>query len=124
MNTPNGTEEAERLIDCLVRLAHYVEPVEHADGRIKLRVPLAALTGEVLTLLGEMEKRVASFPGVKKYEVSLWFRSATIVYDPSVLSPDLWNDLCSIRRDAGAEEFVRNRLRSVFKKTRAPRNSE
>jgi hypothetical protein len=122
MDSPNITAEAEHKIDCLVRLAHCVEPLEHVSGRIKLRVPLSDLAS-AMPLLGELERGVGSIPGIKNHEVSVLFRSATIRYDPGVLPLDLWEDFCSIRRNPSAEKSVRDRLRSVFE-ARSVQNSE
>jgi hypothetical protein len=115
MNSQNLTREAEQTIDFLLKLAHYVEPLEHVCGRIKMRVPLTHIT-TVMALLGgvDLENGAKAIPGLKAYEVSPWFRTATIRYDPNVLSFDLWNDFCSIRRDPSVEGSIRDRLLSVF----------
>jgi hypothetical protein len=115
MSSPKMTREAEQTIDVLLKLAHYVEPVEHVSGRIKMRVPLTNLT-TIMALLGQidLETGVKSIPGLKEYDVNLWLRSATIKYDPKVLSFDLWNDFCTIRENPSAERLMRDKLLSVF----------
>jgi hypothetical protein len=115
MNSNNMKREAEQTIDFLVRLAHCVEPLEHVSGQIKMRVPLAHITSVMALLSGvDVESGVRSIPGLKGYEVSPWFRTATIRYDPNVLSFDLWNDFCAIRQDPSVEKSIRGRLLSVF----------
>ncbi|MGO9569293.1 MAG: hypothetical protein ACLP5H_17290 [Desulfomonilaceae bacterium] len=79
MNSPNMSTEAEQMIDFLLKLAHYVEPLEHVSGRIRMRVPVTHLTS-VMALLGGMDvdNGVKSIPGLEGYEVNPWRRSATI----------------------------------------------
>ncbi len=115
MTSDKNTKEAEETIDSLVKLARYLEPLEHVSGRIKMSVPLTHLTS-VMALLGgiDVERGVKSIPGLKEYNVNLWSRSATINYDPNVLSFDLWNDFCTIKQEPSSERLLRDKLRSVF----------
>ncbi len=124
MSCPKMTREAEQTIDVLLKLAHYVEPLEHVSGRIKMRVPLTNLSN-VMTLIGgiDLERGVKAIPGLKGYNVNFWLRSATISYDPNVLSFDLWNDFCTIRENPSAERLIRDRLFSVFQ-THSAQGSE
>lgn len=124
MSCPKMTREAEQTIDVLLKLAHYVEPLEHVSGRIKMRVPLTNLSN-VMTLIGgiDLERGVKSIPGLKGYNVNFWLRSATIRYDPNVLAFDLWNDFCTIRENPSAESLIRDRLFSVFQ-THSAQGSE
>lgn len=124
MTCPKMTREAEQTIDVLLKLAHYVEPVEHLSGRIKMRVPLTNLSN-VMTLIGgiDLERGVKSIPGLKGYNVNFWLRSATISYDPNVLSFDLWNDFCTIKENPSAEGFIRDKLLSLFQ-THSAQGSE
>jgi hypothetical protein len=115
MKSPNITKEAEQTIDLLVKLAHYVEPLEHVSGRIRMRVPLANLARVVTLFSGiDLEKGMASIPGLKGYDVNPWLRCATIRYDPNVLSADLWDGFCAMKEDPSTESLVRRRLFSVF----------
>lgn len=115
MSSFNGDREAEHTIDVLLKLARYVEPLEHVSGRIRMRVPLSNLTS-VMTLLDgiDLEREVKSIPGLKEYNINLWLRSATISYDPNVLSFELWNDFCAIKENPSAERLIRDKLVSAF----------
>lgn len=115
MSSFNEDREAEQTIDVLLKLARYVEPLEHVSGRIRMRVPLSNLTS-VMTLLDgiDLEREVKSIPGLKEYNINLWLRSATISYDPNVLSFELWNDFCAIKENPSAGKLIRDKLVSVF----------
>jgi hypothetical protein len=105
----------EKTVDLLLQLAQYVEPLEHVSGRIKMRVPLSNLVSVVTLLNGvDVEKGVQSIPGLKGYDFNPWLRSATIRYDPDVLSADLWDDFCAIRENPSAEGLMRRKLLSVI----------
>jgi hypothetical protein len=83
----------------------------HADASQKQWI-----CGSSDMLLGriDLENGAKAISGLKAYEVSPWFRTATIRYDPNVLSFDLWNDFCSIKHDPSVEKSIRDRLLSVF----------
>ena len=107
--------EVKQGIELLIMVAQLVEPVKHRNGRIKLKVPLANLPKFISTLGAvDVERLVALVPGLKDYRVNPLLRSATIEYDPSVLSRDLWEDFCRIKSDGGRAEKVRNRLISII----------
>lgn len=117
MNDYNVSMEAEQTIDFLLQLARYVEPLEHENGRIRVRVSLTHLTS-VMALLGgvDVTSGVRTIPGLEGYEVNPWLRSAIIRYDPKVLSFELWDDFCAIRRNPSAEQSMRDRLLSIFQR--------
>ncbi|HMK37509.1 MAG TPA: hypothetical protein VK463_20725 [Desulfomonilaceae bacterium] len=116
MSSFNIANQAEQTIDVLVKLAHCVEPVEHVSGRIEMRVPLMKLASVMALLDGiDLERGVESIPGLKEYSIDLWMRSATIDYDPNVLSFELWNDLCAIKENPSAERIIRDKLLSVLR---------
>lgn len=117
MSSFNRNREAEQTIEVLLKLARYVEPLEHVTGRIKMRVPLANLVS-VIALLNEVdvEKGVQSIPGLKGYELNPWLRCATIRYDPNVLSSDLWDGLCSMKENPSTEKLIRSMLIAVFQR--------
>jgi len=109
------SKEAADVIELLVKIAHYVEPVHHGGGRIKMRVPFSDLPKLVTLVAGiDVDESARSIPGLRSYEVSPWTMSATIRYDPGVLPVDLWNDFCAIKTDPGAETSFRERFLALL----------
>jgi hypothetical protein len=107
--------EAEQAIETLLKLAHYVELIDHTRGRIATRVSLSNIPKVLGLLQGlDVNRGLESMSGLMDYEVSVWSRSATIKYDSNVLPMDLLNDFCAIRNDPSLEESVRRRLYSLF----------
>lgn len=115
MSSTQIPSEAEQAIEILLKLAHYVERRNHTPGRIETRVSLSNIP-HVLALLKDLDidRGFQVIPGLQDYEVSAWSRSATIKYDPKVLSAELWNDFCKIGRDPALEDSVRRRLYALF----------
>ncbi|MBI5250135.1 MAG: hypothetical protein HY912_11635 [Desulfomonile tiedjei] len=109
------SKEAISVVEHLVELAHCVEPVDHVDGRIKMRVPLSSLP-KLLTIIGgiDLDQGARSIPGLKGYEVSAWSMSATIRYDPNVMPLALWKDFCAIKKDPHAETSFRQRFLALL----------
>jgi hypothetical protein len=115
MSSSARSKAATQVIELLVKIAHYVEPVDHGGGRIKMRVPFSDLPKLLALVAGiDVDESVKSIPGFRSYEVSPWTMSATIRYDPSVLPFDLWNDFCAIKTDPVAETSFRERFLALL----------
>jgi hypothetical protein len=112
-STPS--DEAIRTIDLLVKIARCVEPVDHVDGRIKMRVSLSNLPTLMALINGvDLEQSALAIPGLKGYDVSAWTMSAIIRYDPNILPSDLWNEFCAIKNDTSAEKSFRELFQTLL----------
>ena len=92
--------EVGDAVEVLIKLAYFVEPAGHANGKIKARVSLADLP-KVLSLVRgvDVDRGLRLIPGLKSYELSVWFRSATIEYDPEVLPSEFWHHFFALRQE-------------------------
>jgi hypothetical protein len=117
MTCANVSAIAEEAIGVLLKLAHLVEVTGHASGKIETRVSFADLPTVLALLRGvDVDRGLRLIPGLKGYEVSVWSRSATIAYDPTVLPVDFWNHFGTIRKDPSVEGVVRERLHALLPK--------
>jgi hypothetical protein len=98
-----------------LKLTRYTEILDHAPGRITLRISFSGL-GQLLEGIRETDFSaiVASIPGLKGYCASLIWRSVEIDYDPGVLPDDLWCDLVAAGRKPEMKEGVVKRLEALF----------
>jgi hypothetical protein len=117
MANGQSLENANRAIDVLVKVARFVKPVQHVTGKIEMTVSrfniskLASITNGM-----DIKTEVSRIPGLKRYNMNPWSMSATIYYDPEILSPDIWNDFTSIEKTPGAEHDFRQKLLFVLEK--------
>ncbi len=125
MTCANVLNEVEEAIGILLKLAHLVEVTDHARGRIETRVSFADLP-HVLTLLQgiDVDRGMRLIPGLKGYKLSVWSRSATINYDPSVLPVDFWYRFGTIRKDPSVEAVVQNVSRAVTEQSEQSGSAE
>ena len=107
--------EVGDAVEVLIKLAYFVEPAGHANGKVKARVSLADLP-KVLSLVQgvDVDRGLRLIPGLKSYELSVWFRCATIEYDPEVLPAEFWHHFFALRQNPSEEWRVRDHLSGVF----------
>jgi hypothetical protein len=115
MTCGNASKDVEEALGMLLKLARLVEVTGHDRGRIVTRVSFTDLPHVLDLLRGvDVERGMRRIPGLKGYDVSVWSRSATISYDPDVLTDDFWNLFRTIRKDPSVEEAVRARVYALL----------
>jgi hypothetical protein len=115
MTRQESSQRSQQAIAVLMKLAQYVELLGHVPGRITMSIPLMHLPKLISFLQGvDLDKEVGSLPGYKNHTISLFSRSATIYYDPSVIPYDLWEDYCAIKTRPQFAKAVSDRLWMIF----------
>ncbi len=108
MATENG--EKNILIDRLIDVASQTEISHHIPGRIRLKVKLSGL---LLAQDLEVEYLTKYFNGILDARTNAAARSIIISYDKTVISPDLWERLVTVKNNPALRESVREALQSL-----------
>jgi hypothetical protein len=114
MPNQQASGRGEQAIELLMELARYIELGKHSPGTITMRVPLSNIS-KVYAMLerSDLHKALQSFPGYRRHETSVFSRSVTITYDPTVFPHDLWLDYCRIKNSPELAGSVLERLREI-----------
>ncbi|AFM24896.1 hypothetical protein [Desulfomonile tiedjei] len=115
MESVNIPEEAQDVIERLLKLAHLIEMSDHTAGKIVTTTSFSNLP-KVMSILQDVDidKGLRLIPGLKGYRISVWSRTATISYDPAILLPRFWEQFFQIRRNPSMEKNVRENFRALF----------
>jgi Zn-dependent M28 family amino/carboxypeptidase len=108
-------KEAQDVIERLLRMAHLIEMSDHAVGKIVAKTSFSNLP-KVMSILQDVDidKGLSLIPGLKGYSVSVWSRTATINYDPTILLPRFWEQFFQIKGNPSIEESVRENFQALF----------
>lgn len=98
------------LIDRLIDVASQTEISHHIPGRIRLKVKLSGL---LLAQDLEVEYLTKYFNGILDARTNAAARSIIISYDKTVISPDLWERLVTVKNNPALRESVREALQSL-----------
>lgn len=115
MSPDTDKAQAAEGVGLLLAIAPFVQKSAHEPGKIKLSMSLLDLPKLMNLLKGvDLDAKLSQIPGLKKYEVSSWTRTATVTYDPAILPVDLWEDFCRIRDNPEVAPEVEKRLMETF----------
>ncbi len=97
MNESEPNVQIEEALELLARVAPYVSIAEHEPGRITLSISFSGLwtlASGLDNLAGAaIEGRLCSMPGLKQWQISAFWRTAVVDYDPALLPYHLWEQL-------------------------------
>jgi hypothetical protein len=96
----------EQALELLARVAPDVSISEHEPGHITLSISFSGLWTLISGLdnlaSADIEGGLCAIPGLNRCEISAFWRTAVIEYDPAVLPYHLWEQLF---RPGEGEEF-------------------
>lgn len=79
--------------DDIINIAKYFTIIAHTPGRIRVRVnPKIKEEGGNVTI-EDIESLPKKINGIKSIKVKKIIGSVTIMYEPSIFAPQLWEDL-------------------------------
>lgn len=77
----------------IIKIASYFTVIAHTPGRLRVRVnPKIKESGGNITL-SDIEDLPNKINGIKSIKIKKIIASVTIMYDPNIFAPSLWNDL-------------------------------
>jgi len=81
--------------DQIVKIVKYFSIIAHTPGRLRVRVNPKIKNEKNNISLEEVENLPNKINGIKSVTIKKIIASVTIIYDPEIFSPKLWNDLIS-----------------------------
>ena len=77
----------------IIKIANYFTIIAHTPGRLRVRVnPRIKEEGGNISI-NDIEDIPNKISGIKSIKVKKIIASVTIIYEPSVFTPKLWEDL-------------------------------
>ena len=77
----------------IIKIVGYFSIIAHSPGRLRVRVnPKIVKEGEKITL-SDIENLPKKILGIEEIKINKLIASVTIIYDPKIFKPKLWEDL-------------------------------
>lgn len=77
----------------IIKIANYFTIVHHINGRLRVRVN-PKITNESNSIsLKDIEDLPSKINGIKNIKINKIVASVTIMYDPEIFAPSVWEDL-------------------------------
>ena len=77
----------------IIKIASFFSIIAHTPGRLRVRVnPKIKEAGESITI-ADIENLPNRIDGIIDIKINKIIASVTIMYDPKIFSPKLWEDL-------------------------------
>ncbi|QKF73689.1 hypothetical protein AFAEC_1531 [Aliarcobacter faecis] len=77
----------------IIKIASYFSIIAHSPGRLRVRVnPKIVKEGGNISLK-DIENLSEKISGIKEIKINKIIASVTIIYEPEIFKPHLWEDL-------------------------------
>lgn len=97
----------------IIKIASYFSIIAHSPGRLRVRVnPKIKSEGGSITI-SDIEDLPNRINGIKSIKVKKIIASVTIMYDPSVFAPNLWEDLVKGQNLEELTQLINNLAKEV-----------
>jgi hypothetical protein len=107
------TDDSEKAIRDIIRLAEYTEITHHTPGRVRLKYSLWGLKAASNIDFEDLVRRI---PGLLDADVRLLSRTIIINYAPELLPGDLWEDLQRIKKKPELANVVAARIKDLMER--------
>lgn len=77
----------------IIKIASYFSIIAHSPGRLRVRVNPKIKQESGNITIEDIEDLPKKIDGIKSIKVKKIIASVTIIYEPSIFSPKLWEDL-------------------------------
>lgn len=77
----------------IIKIAQYFTIVAHTPGRLRVRVNPKITQENSNISLQDIENLPQKIDGIKSITIKKIIASVTIIYEPSIFAPKLWEDL-------------------------------
>ncbi|MCP4971557.1 MAG: hypothetical protein GY932_13315 [Arcobacter sp.] len=77
----------------IIKIANYFSIIAHTPGRLRVRVNPKIKNESGNISLQDIEDLPNRIDGIKSIKIKKIIGSVTILYEPNVFSPELWEDL-------------------------------
>lgn len=77
----------------IINIANYFNIISHTPGRLRVRVSLKIKNESNNIKLSDIENLPDKIEGINSIKINKLMASVTIMYDPKIFAPKLWEDL-------------------------------
>lgn len=77
----------------IIKIAQYFSIIAHTPGRLRVRVDSKIKKNSGNISLSDIEDLPNKIAGIKSIKIKKIIGSVTIMYEPTIFSPQLWEDL-------------------------------
>lgn len=97
----------------IIKIAGFFTIIAHTPGRIRVRVnPKIKSEGGHITLQ-DIEALPQKIAGIKSIKIKKIIGSVTIMYDPAIFAPKLWEDLIKNENMEELTQLINNLAKEV-----------
>lgn len=97
----------------IIKIAGFFTIIAHTPGRIRVRVnPKIKSEGGHITLQ-DIEALPQKIAGIKSIKIKKIIGSVTIMYDPTIFAPKLWEDLIKNENMEELTQLINNLAKEV-----------
>ncbi|WP_321779569.1 hypothetical protein [Sulfurimonas sp.] len=98
----------------ILKISSYFSKIHHTPGRLRVKIDKAILDEVKNISLDDIHSLPKHIDGLKNVKVNKIMATATILYDASIFSPTIWNDLIDGVNIEENTELI-NKLQSQIK---------
>ena len=100
-------------VENIIKIASYFSIIAHTPGRLRVRVnPKIKNEGGNITI-EDIEALPQRIEGINSIKIKKIIASVTIIYDPVVFAPKLWEDLVKNENLDELTELINNLAKEV-----------
>lgn len=82
-------------VEQIIEITAYFDPIHHTPGRLRVKVDRSIKSKVENVSFSDIERLPQRIAGLKKVKINKIAATATILYDPVIFEPVIWNDLLS-----------------------------
>lgn len=98
----------------IIKIANYFTIIAHTPGRLRVRVNPKIKEESGKISIEDIEDLPNRINGIKSIKVKKIIASVTIIYEPSIFSPKLWEDLIKNENLGELTELINELAKEVI----------
>ncbi len=97
----------------IIKIASYFTIIAHTPGRLRVRVSPKIKEASGSIGLADIESLQQRIEGIKSITIKKMIASVTIMYDPKIFAPQLWEDLVKHENLDELTQLINNLAKEV-----------
>ncbi len=98
----------------IIKIASYFTIIAHAPGRIRVRVNPKIQNESDNISIDDIQSLPSKIAGIKNIKINKIIASVTILYEPTVFAPSLWEDLIKGENINEISKLINNLAKEVI----------
>ncbi|OCL82171.1 hypothetical protein [Arcobacter porcinus] len=99
--------------ETIIKIASYFSIIAHTPGRLRVRVNPKIVKESDNISLGDIESLPSKISGIKDIKINKIIASVTIIYDPDIFNPSLWEDLIKQKNISEISDIINNLIKEI-----------